>query len=443
MYTKHLFLALISSMILGSCSKDPQGPKLDPDTQNLVDILLEEMEPLGADPLNWDDQDLRWLDALGPKSVIGLGEATHGSAEFFDAKHRIFRYLVENHGYRVFAFEADFGESLFIDEAVQHGKSAEIESLMNSKMHFWTWKTKEVKELLEWMCAYNQGKAEEEKVHYMGVDCQFNTYHPQLARDYLELTTAPFLEFADSVLSEVEMANVQNYGAFDSESFETYLQRLADLQDSATKYKEHLIGASSEKEFDLHARIIEVIRQVSEVKYYYGSPQTLINYRDMYMAENVCWLLDYYENAKIAVWAHNFHISDYEDGSIATMGNYLRYALWDQYATIGLLFSQGEFTAVGMDGDTYTELGEQSLDSIPKPGSLNALMSHTGEPAFVVEVDALYNYLPWYQAFESGLDYFFIGSAYNNQPGDYYVRFDPDLYHYLIYFDRSTASDLL
>ena len=88
-------------------------------------------------------------------------------------------------------------------------------------------------------------------------------------------------------------------------------------------------------------------------------------------------------------------------------------------------------------------MGEQSLDSIPKPGSLNALMFHTGEPAFVVKLDSLYNYLPWYQAFESGMDYFFIGSAYNNQPGEYYVGFDPNMYNYLINFENSTASDLL
>ncbi len=439
-YLRTIFLVFLT---LWSCSKSPVGPELDPDTQKLVDILLKEMVPLDGNPFNWDDEDLRWLDPLANKSVVGLGEATHGTAEFFDAKHRIFRYLVENHGYKVFAFEADFGESLFIDHAVQAGNPAEIESLMNSKMHFWTWKTEEVKELLEWMCTYNQGKAEEDKIHYMGVDCQFNTYHPKMARDYLELTAPPFLAFADSVLNEVEIADVQDYGDFDAGSFKTYLQRLVALQDSMTLNKDLLVAASSEKEYQLHERIVEVIRQVSEVRYYYGSPQALINYRDKYMADNVNWLRDYYENAKVVVWAHNFHISDYEDGNIGSMGNYLRYALGDQYATVGFLFSRGTFTAVGMEGDTYTELGEQSLDSIPKAGSMNALMSHTGEAAFSLEIAALSKYLAWFNAFEKGMQYFFIGSAYNNRPGDYYVNFDPDLYHYLIYFEHSTASDLL
>jgi erythromycin esterase len=443
MFAKRLCPILLVFLTIWSCTKSTEGPQLDPDTQTLVEILLDEMDPLDADPLSWEDEELRWLDPLAGKSVVGLGEATHGTAEFFDAKHRIFRYMVEHHGFRVFAFEADFGESIYINEAIQQGNASAIESLMNAKMHFWTWKTKEVQELLEWMCTYNQGKADEDKVHYVGVDCQFNTFHIDMARDYLKLAGAPFLEFADSVLSEVEEADGQNYSSFDEQSFGDYLQRLYALKDSVTSYSEFLIAATSHKDFMLNERIVEVIRQVSEVRYYSGSPTALINYRDKYMAENTLWIREYHENAKIAVWAHNFHISDYESGSIGTMGNYLKYALWDQYATIGFLFSEGEFTAVGMEGDQYTELGTQSLDSIPKAGSLNALMSYTNQPAFSIEMRALTNYLVWYNAIEAGMDYFFIGSAYNNSPGDYYIRFDPFLYHYLIYFHKTRASNLL
>ncbi|NOR34468.1 MAG: hypothetical protein GQ579_07290, partial [Bacteroidales bacterium] len=97
------------------------------------------------------------------------------------------------------AFEADFGESLFLNEAIQEGNLEEIDVLMRSKMHFWTWKTQEVKELLEWMCHYNQGKPEEERIHYMGIDCQFNTYHPEMVMDYLRSNGIPFQTFADSI----------------------------------------------------------------------------------------------------------------------------------------------------------------------------------------------------------------------------------------------------
>lgn len=447
MYKKHLLLPLLVSLFLSltviSCTKNPEELNLDPETETLVNILQDELVPLDIDPLNWKDQDLRWLDPIAGKSVIGLGEATHGTAEFFDAKHRIFRYMVENHGYKIFAIEADFGESIFLDEAVHNGNVAEIEDLMMSKMHFWTWKTEEVKDLLEWMCSYNQGKSEEEKVHYMGVDCQFNTYHPTMVMQYLTNLNAPFLSFADSILQVAETESEKNFESYDAASFNAYLVKLETLQDSLSAHQDDLEAASSEKEFQLQARILEVIRQVSVVRYKMGSTQSQMDSRDLYMAQNTSWLLDYFDTEKVVVWAHNYHVSDFESGVLGTMGNYLKYQLGDQYVPVGFLFSQGTFTAAEMDGGEVTGFGTQILDTIPKENSLNALMSYASQAAFSVEVESLRNYLGWYNAFEAGLEYFFIGSAYNNRPLDYYISFDPDLYDYLIYFDKSTASDLL
>lgn len=443
MNSKHLFLLLFSSLLLGSCSEDPPELNLDPETEILVNILKDEMNSLGKNPLSWSDKDLVFLDKLAGKSVIGLGEATHGSAEFFDAKHRIFKYLVEKHGYKIFAFEADFGESLFINEAVQKGNASEIEGLMKSKMHFWTWKTEEVKELLEWMCTYNQGKSDEEKVHYMGMDCQFNTFHPSLVMEYLNELNVPFLNFADSILQLAETETQNNFETFSPASFNSYLEELEALQDSLTAHKLALVAASSEDDFQLHSRVLEITRQVSEVRYYWQTQQYATNYRDKYMAENTLWLRDYFDGEKIVVWAHNGHIADMEYGNTGMMGNYLSYALADDYCTLGFLFSQGSFTAVGTEDSQHSGLGVQVLDTIPKENSLNAIMSYTQEPAFSIEIKRLQSYLNWFVAFNKDLQYFQMGAVYNNKPGDYYSTFDPFYFDYLIYFDKSTASVLL
>jgi erythromycin esterase len=440
MYYKIILTGLLLSLFSYSCSDHPEELNLDPEIEALVNILKDEMQALAKDPYAWSDEDLGFLDQVAGKSVIALGESTHGTAEFFDAKHRIFRYLVENHGYKVFAFEADFGESLFINEAIQKGEQAEIDDLMRSKMHFWTWKTQEVKELLEWMCHYNQGKPEEEKVHYMGMDCQFNTYHPDMIMEYLDGKGLPFELSADSLLGKAKMDTENNFLGYSSESFDAFLQKLDALQDSLTSHKDALVAASSEKAFQLHSRILKVVRQVSEVKYFSQTQQYSINYRDKYMAENTVWLKDYFEGEKIVVWAHNGHIANMEYGNTGMMGNYLNYALGDEYATIGFLFSQGTFTAVGMEGSQYTGLETQTLDTLPRENSLNAIMSNTQEPAFSIELIRLQAYVNWFVAFNKEMEYFQMGAVYNNVPGDYYSTFDPFLFDYLIYFDRSTAS---
>lgn len=434
------FLIVLLTLIVYSCTEKPEDLNLDPETEVLVEILKGEMKPLPINPLAWTDEDLVWLDPIAGKLAIALGEATHGSAEFFKAKHRIFKYLVENHDYKIFAFEADFGESLYINEAVQNGRAGDIEDLMKAKMHFWTWKTREVQALLEWMCNYNQGKSDAEKVQYMGVDCQFNTHHPDMIEEFLEGKGLPFEAFADSLMNRAKTDTETNFEGYLPASFETYLDNLDALNDSLTAYKDIIIASSSEKEFELHARILRLTEQVSEVRYAIRSQQSSTNYRDKYMAENIAWLSEYFEGEKIVVWAHNWHISDYEYGSTGSMGNYLSYKLGNDYATIGFLFSQGTFTAQGMEGDQHTGLEPQTLDTIPRENSLNAIMSYTREPAFSIELLRLQAYTDWFIAFNTEMEYFQMGGVYNNNPGDYYSQFDPFFFDYLIYFDKSTAS---
>lgn len=76
-------------------------------------VPLATTDPL-ASVLDPDGLDAVFGDAL----VVGLGEATHGTREFFRLKHRLIRYLVREHGLRVVAMEPNFPETLAIDEYV-------------------------------------------------------------------------------------------------------------------------------------------------------------------------------------------------------------------------------------------------------------------------------------------------------------------------------------
>ena len=57
------------------------------------------------------------------------------------------------------------------------------------------------------MCDYNVGKAEAEKVQYWGVDCQFNTYHPDMVKTDLEAANVSFIAFAEGILNESTSAS--------------------------------------------------------------------------------------------------------------------------------------------------------------------------------------------------------------------------------------------
>ena len=439
-------LFILSFSIVISCDNDTDEILSDTqipqsNTISLVEALDKELYPLGVNPLSWSDNDLSFLDPLANKSIIGLGEATHGTSEFFKSKFSMFKYLVENHDFKVFAFEADFGESLLINDAIQRGATSEIENLMNTNMHFWTWRTEEVKDLLEWMSEYNINQADEDKIHYMGFDCQFNTFHPDMVKEYLVSVSAPFISDAIQILDEAEAASQANFDSYTPESFENYLEQLDALQDSIVTHAPDFIGSSSAKEYMLNLRLARVIRQVSEVVYANSIEDTLINYRDQYMAENAAWMKEYFNGSKMVLWAHNSHIGNDPTlfGGGGSMGRHLRQEFGSDYTTIAFLFAQGSFTAYSQIG----QLESQNINAIPKQNSINYLMSRGKESVFAIEIGKLEQYDSWLESISNELEYFDIGAVYNGDPGFYYKKFNPIYFEYIIYFDSTTASVLL
>jgi erythromycin esterase-like protein len=282
----------------------------------------------------------------------------------------------------------------------------------------------------------------------VGVDCQFNTFHPDMVKEYLEAANAPFLAEAASLLEEAKTAANDGFKTYNTEAFEAYLQKMDALQDSVTAYGTELIAASSEKEYALHTRILKVIRQVSEVRYYGGKQDYTINYRDQYMAENTAWWQDYFQGEKMVVWAHNWHIADNvayvaEYANSGSMGYHLAKQYAADYTNIGFSFSQGAFNAVGREGEQNTGLKAQMIADVPPENSLNAFFSHATPPVFFVSVADLEKHDEWQKAFNDGIKLLSIGAVFNNKPVDYYYAIRKTDFDHLIYIDRTTASTLL
>jgi erythromycin esterase len=170
-------LLLTLCFTLSNCKKD-ETATLSPEAQlqlQLTKGLEETLKPLnGSDP-SLSNTDLSILDNLGQAKIVGMGEATHGTHEFFQMKQRIFQYLVEKQGFRYIAFEYDFAACLSLDYIIQTGQGT-IAEYMKENMKFWAWKTEELQSLFEWMQNYNRGKPDNQKIHVIGVDCQYTSF---------------------------------------------------------------------------------------------------------------------------------------------------------------------------------------------------------------------------------------------------------------------------
>lgn len=433
-----LIICTFPLCLVAACT-DEADP-LDAETRELVNTLQQEIIPLDIEPLRWTDEELRFLEPVSDKPIVALGESTHGTAEFFNAKKRIFEYLVENHDYKVFAFEADFGESLFINEAVQAGRADLIPQLMSEKMHFWTWKNQQVRNLLEWMSRYNRDKNPEERVHYVGVDCQFNTFHPDLLEEFLENTNAPFLNYAKVVLDQAEINSESRFANFSKQDFDNFISNLDALSDSLRTYESALVSSSSPSEFALNQRILKLIRQVSYVRYHNSINDRSINYRDMYMADNTRWMLEYYQDQKVVLWAHNAHIAydpNYGSGSI---GHYIMQEAPDTYTNLAFMFSKGSFVAVGRINDQNQGLNTYEIDEEPLKNSVNGIFNKANKPAFTIALQDLQKHRAWNNYFNQSLSYLSLGAVFLGKAQDHYRYFRPSLYDRIIYIDQTEAA---
>jgi len=118
---------------------------------------------------------------IGDARIVSLGEATHGTREFFQLKHRLLEFCVSELGFTIFGIEASYPECLRVNDYVLHGTGNPAEALAGTR--FWTWDTEEVLALIAWMREWNS--THERHVKFYGFDMQFPTEAALGVLDYL------------------------------------------------------------------------------------------------------------------------------------------------------------------------------------------------------------------------------------------------------------------
>lgn len=285
--------------------------------------------------------DLRGLSTIvGNARIVSLGEATHGTHEFFTMKHRILEYLVENLGFTVFGIEAALPECDSINEYVLNG-SIDAGAALTGQ-HFWTWNTEEVLDMIHWMREYNLRRGTKPPVYFHGFDMQFSEVGMKLAKEYLERVD-PSGAAAITAKWNCWVPYAGNLGSYISQPAATRNACHADLAAAYSAFeakRSDYISRSSAGEYERMLRYARVIVQ-HEIHVASGRSQLV---RDPLMAENVVWLANVaHPGEKVVLWAHNYHVSVTPE----TMGGPLREAFpGDQMVVFGFAFDHGSFNAV-------------------------------------------------------------------------------------------------
>ena len=196
--------------------------------------------------------------------LVLVGEATHGTKEFAEIKHRLFRYLVEELGFRYFFIEADFAAGLTVDQYICGEGGDPVEVLKG--LRFFHIVNKEGLALIKWMKVYNQTKIPANKIRFFGIDCQSSEgAFTRLTRYFQRVDSVSYKQ-----MYEIKLKNRRSPGRA------RWMDRRYDLLtlsvDTISILKNKLIdneavykNASSDMEYKIALRLTEALVQSSQI----------------------------------------------------------------------------------------------------------------------------------------------------------------------------------
>lgn len=344
------------------------------DIDALVDQLAAYSTPLETvDP---DDSldDLEFLaDILSNKQLIGMGESTHGTREFFQFRHRLLRFLVEEHGLRVVAWEDDFSNTVALDRYIRTGEGDPRAILARG---YRPWQTTSVLEMIEWMRTFNMDRPSADKLRFYGFDT-WNAGQPMAELErFFERADDDFLDQHEDAVEAIQ--NIEAVPPIPDGLIEEYREFPATvrthLDENSAQYRE-TVGAEEVALPKQHTRIIDQRIEHADKTFEtdLGAPLPW-NHRDRSMAENVSWILDHEDGAQVALWGHSTHLTTEQFVSdIKPAGIHLDDWYGDQYYTIGQEFGDGTFR---FEWSGRSNGGVVTVDSPPVetvPGILSRL----------------------------------------------------------------------
>ena len=335
-------------------------------TKGLIDALTQRAHRLESVTAGSKTSDLQWLrDAFRNVSYVGLGEATHGTREFFQMKHRMLEFLVTEMGFRVFAIEAPYAGCLNINDYVLYGKGDAYSALASQS--FWTWDTEEVIALIEWIRRYNQSVSADRRIEFHGIDIQSNAKGGGIDRvqAYLLRVDPAFGSARSEFFSSVKLFDMDR-----SKKADGLRDQWHEMMESMTNNKENYIRLTSQDEFNQISRLATVVFQMLDA---FGmradDPRRAEReWRDYYMAENLNALVAHAgSKAKIVVWGHNAHMSADAGADVnmgqRPLGSYLRAAYGERYFAMGFAFNEGGFQACQLKDGRLVGLKEVRVDA--------------------------------------------------------------------------------
>jgi protein-L-isoaspartate(D-aspartate) O-methyltransferase len=254
------------------------------------------------------------FDRFGDARVVLLGEASHGTSEFYRARAAITKRLIERHGFRIVAVEADWPDAASIDRYVRHKQALSGAPQAFQRFPTWMWRNAEVQSFVQWLRAHNQNRTREEQAGFYGLDLYSLNSSIRAVIDYLDRVDPEaaavarrrygcLTPWSKEPAAYGHMALTSGFALCEQAVIEILRALLDKHIDYAHRDGEQFLDAAQ------NARLVANAEAYYRAMYY-GSAESW-NLRDTHMFDTLRLLLDAQgRDSKAVVWAHNSHIGD-------------------------------------------------------------------------------------------------------------------------------------
>jgi len=355
-----------------------------------------------ARPFNAVREDLAELpERITSAAAISIGEASHGTQDFYHLRASITKHLIQHHGLTAVAVEADWPDAYRVNRFVRgEGEDSDANSALSGFEQFpaWMWRNTEVLSFVRWLREWND-EHPKSKVGFYGLDLYS-----------LGTSIRAVIEYLDKVDPDAATRARARYSCFDHFAADSHaygyavsagiiepcedgvVTQLLDLRAKAVAYANR-DGRVADDEFFFAEQNALLAKNAEE--YYramFRGRHSSWNVRDCHMADMFDALVRHLgrhngTKPKIAVWAHNSHLGDAratemgERGEI-NVGQLLRERYGDGAQSIGFTTYDGTVTAArDWDAAAERKLVRPALD-----GSIEALLHAVGMPQFILDL---------------------------------------------------------
>jgi len=264
------------------------------------------------------------LDRIGDARVVLLGEASHGTSEFYRMRSRITQALIERKGFDIVAVEADWPDAARIDHYVRDRDVPLKEWTAFARFPTWMWRNEEFVEFVEWMRLHNLENEPDQRVRFAGLDL-YSLYN----------SIAEVLHFLDDRDPAAARAARERYGCLTpwqsdpaaygratlKGEYRSCEHEVARMLEELLQKRLGLMRADDEGFFDAvqNAKLIADAELYYRIMYY-GSHESW-NLRDQHMFDSLEMLLQFRgPKSKAVVWEHNSHVGDARATAMSARG---------------------------------------------------------------------------------------------------------------------------